>query len=600
MKFPLERFKKFCARLLIDTKEKGQMYLAWDNMLSTQRYFITEIAKAIDEGIHFFVILKGRQEGITTICAALDLFWHYEHAGMMGTFAAQDEPTKDAFRAMLTAYHDGLPTSFKVKRLQNNRYFMNFKNRSKLAMQIGGGTKSAGGKGRGQAFAYIHATECSSWEDEESLASILASLADTNPLRLQIFESTARGMNLFKNMWDDAREAVTQRAIFIGWWLNELYRKERDTNEFRVYGEDSPSIEEQEWITAVKQAYDFDIEPEQLAWWRWCLAEKIHDENFMMQEFPPTADHAFILSGKNFFSLPKLHEIALQIAREPDPQFWRFKFRDNFLETELEKCSDTSAQLRVWEQPVDDGFYSIGADPAYGSAAWADRSVVEVYRCYADRFEQVAEFCMPEIRTSAYAWVVCCLAGYYKNSMLNLEVNGPGQAVQEEIDNLRRQAAIIPKGEARGLRDAVGNMRYFIYKKLDSMGGGGAYGYLTTQASKDRMFNAFRDVVESNHSALHSRVLVDEMKIIVRETDGFLGASGRSKDDCTVASSLAAVQYRQYIEVKLKQMGITWGKELLKRQMVEQKGHEPTPQERSVNETVGKFMARIGVEFGTQ
>lgn len=576
------------------------MYLAWDNMLSTQRFFITEIARGIDDGIHFFVCLKGRQEGITTICAALDLFWHYEHAGMQGTFAAQDEPTKDAFRAMLTAYHDGLPGAFKVKRMQNNRYFMNWKNRSKLAMQIGGGVKSAGGKGRGQAFAYIHATECSSWEDEESLASILASLADTNPLRLQIFESTARGMNLFKNMWDDACEAVTQRAIFIGWWLNELYRKERGSNEFRVYGEDSPSIEEQEWITAIKQAYDFDLEPEQLAWWRWCLAEKIHDENFMMQEFPPTADHAFILSGKNFFSLPKLHEIAAQIDREAAPQCWRFKFGENFLETELEQCSETSAQLRVWEQPTDEGFYSIGADPAYGSAAWADRSVVEVYRCYADRFEQVAEFCTPEIKTYAYAWVVCSLAGYYKNSLINLEVNGPGQAVLEEMDNLRRLAGTIPKGQPMGLRDVVGNMRYFLYKKVDSMGAGGAYHWLTTQATKDRMFNAFRDIVESNHSALHSRILVDEMKIIVREPDGFLGASGRSKDDCTVASSLAAVQYRQYFDVKLKQMGITWAKEMVKRQLTEQKGRDATPQEAAVARTIGNFMAKAGIAYGQQ
>ena len=82
--------------------------------------------------------------------------------------------------------------------------------------------------------------------------------------------------------------------------------------------------------------------------------------------------------------------------------------------------------------------YSRGGDPAYGSAAWADRSVVEVWRCYADRFEQVAEFCTPEITTYKYAWVICYMAGAYKNSMVNLEINGPGEAVLGEIDNLRR------------------------------------------------------------------------------------------------------------------------------------------------------------------
>ena len=83
----------------------------------------------------------------------------------------------------------------------------------------------------------------------------------------------------------------------------------------------------------------------------------------------------------------------------------RFHFTDDFLQTKLEVVAEVMAHLRVWEEPDNDAFYSIGADPAYGSSAWADRSAIEVYRCYADRFEQVAEFCTAEITTYKFAWV---------------------------------------------------------------------------------------------------------------------------------------------------------------------------------------------------
>lgn len=599
MKFPVKRFYEFCANLTIDSRERGQIKLSQDNLLGTQTYFIEQLADGLNNGIHWFVILKGRQEGITTICAALDLFWHYEHDGMQGTFASHNEEARDDFRSMLTMYHEGLPKAYRIPIVQNNRYFISLKNRSKISMQIGGGGKKKGGKGRGKGLIFMHATECSSWEDEESLASIVASLAQINPNRLQIFESTARGMNLFKDIWDDANDAVTQRAIFIGWWRNQFYRKEQDSNEYRVYWDGRMTPVESEWVREVKALYDFDIEPEQIAWWRWMIAEIIHDEDYMMQEYPPTEDYAFILSGKNFFSLSKVHEIQEKIQLEEPPDWWRFTFSDDFLKTQAEKTIGKMGHLAIWEEPDDDGFYVIGCDPAYGSATWADRSVIEVYRCYADRFEQVAEFCTPEITTYKFAWVICFMAGYYKNSMVNVELNGPGEAVLGEIDNLRRQASMMsgtPYG--RSLKNVVGHMRYFLYKKLDSPFGGAVYHWKTTSETKDRAMNCFRDIVERGHGVIHSRTLTEEMKIIVREDNGFLGASGRGKDDCTIASAIAAECYVRYFVVKLKQMGITWNKERTRRLRVIEVGHEETAQEAAIKRSVGGFMKSVGIKFG--
>lgn len=589
--------------LTVDTKEQGQMKLSVENQLGTQREFITQVVSGLEANIHFFVILKGRQVGVTTLSSALDLYWHFSHNGMQGTFASHNEEARDSFRSMLTMYYEGLPKTHRIPLVQNNRYFLSFKNRSRIAMQIGGGAKKkqGGGKGRGQAFTFIHATECSSWEDEESLDSMLASLAQKNPQRLQVFESTARGFNLFHDMWKDAKRAVTQKAIFIGWWRNRLYRCEQDSNEYRVYWDGKLSASEREWVRAIKLMYGYEIEAEQMAWWRWMGAEIIHDENHLMQEHPPHEELAFILSGNNFFSVTRLEELRKSIAHEERPRYFAFRFGDDFMDTSAEETVETMGDLTVWEEPIDGAYYSIGGDPAFGSSDWADRFVISVWRCYADRLEQVAEFCVTDLSTYRYAWVLCYLAGAYKNSMVNLEVNGPGQAVLSEMKNLQRKIGSLPRNQARALTDVVGHMSWYLYQRLDSPGGGGrVYHYKTTRETKERMLNVYRDLWYRNMAYVHSTELVEEMKIIVREQeDGFLGASGRGKDDRVIAAALAAVQYTDYVQPKLAQMKVLYLAEERRRAQIAETGHGPTPEQDALGRNLKSFLQSIGMQHNT-
>lgn len=564
MKFPLQKFEQFCSRLIIDSKEEGQITLAPENQLGTQKYVIKEMVRGLENDVHYFVCLKGRQLGVTTITLALDLFWHWQHEGMQGTLAADSEENRDMFRDTLMTYYNGLPKAFRVPTIRSNRNFISFKNRSRIMMQIGGGKKTKGGKGRGKGLTFMHATEVSSWEDEESFASILASLAEHNPLRLYLFETTARGFNMFHDVWKTAKKATTQRAIFCGWWRNQFYRCKQDSAPYRVYWDGRLTPQEREWTRAIKLMYGYDIDAEQMAWWRWKLAEVINDENMMMQEYPPHEELAFILSGKNFFSPAKLKELNTRIDAEDEPTCYKITFGETFEDTEVEETIDSLAELLVWEAPDPDGFYSIGADPAYGSSEWADRFVIEVFRCYADRVEQVAEFCTSDLNTYRFAWVLCYIAGVYRQSRVNLEINGPGQAVFAEMQALRRRASSIPASDDTGIKNFLGGLRYYLYRRLDSVGGGVAYHWKTTTETKERMFNAFRDSNDRRECVLHSSELVDEMKIIVRE-DGFLGASGRAKDDRVVASCLAVVQYNDYLKYALAVEKITYAAEQEKR-----------------------------------
>jgi hypothetical protein len=554
MKFDLNHFYKFCKELKVETKELGIQRLG-QRLLGSQTYVMEEIAKGLNNNIHFFVILKGRQLGITTISLALDLYWHFKNPGFQGTLTTDTEENRDQFRTTLAMYMDGLPPEYKIPLMTHNRNQMVLKNRSRLFYQVAG-LRAKGSLGRGKGITYLHGTETSSWGDEEGLASLLASLAEKNPNRLYLFESTARGFNMWHDMWAVAKKARTQKAIFCGWWRNELYTADAKSDVYKVYWDGKLSPEEKEWTREVKKLYQFEINSRQIAWWRWKMNEGIKDEALMYQEFPPTEDYAFIMTGSSFFSHTRCTDQA-KVAKQLLPRFYRFSMGQYFEDTELINSTERMATLKVWEEPVDNAYYVIGADPAYGSSDWADRFCIQIYRCYADGLDQVAEFATSELNTYQFAWVVCYLAGAYKNSTLNLEVNGPGQAVINEMRNLKRQAQTMEPRKARGLMDVLSHMQHYLWRRNDSLGGvSNSLGYLTTHSSKERMLNYFKDYFERGMMNVYSMDLLEEMKSVVRD-QGSIAAYGRNKDDRVIATALGCVAFAEQLMPRLLQMRMT-------------------------------------------
>ena len=586
--FNLKNFWDFCSALRVDTKELGEVSLSPDNVLGTQKYFIEEIAKGINEGCHYFVILKGRQLGITTISIALDLYWSFKHSGMSGSMVTHTEEAREMFRATIELYMASLPDKWKVPVDKHNRTHLILKNRSRFSYQVAGTRKNTK-LGKGQALTFLHATEVSEFGDEEGMASLEASLAEENPDRLFIFESTAQGMNHYFDMWDNAKAAQSQKAIFIGWWRNQFYKKKKGTPEYRVYWDGKVSPEERKWITAIKKLYDFDIDDEQIAWWRWNMSEKTRDEQLMYQNFPPTEDYAFIMSGSNFFNNARVTDEYKKAIKLPANNF-RFVLRENFEDTELNQCSEKMQNLKIWEFPKAGAHYVIGADPAYGSSEWADRFCASVYRCYADGMEQVAEFNTPDCSPFQFAWVICYLAGAYmmndkSTCMLNLEINGPGQAVLTEMNQLKRVAANTQTSAARGVFNIVANIQNFMYKRQDSFGAPSAYHTMTNTKEKERMFGMFKDGFERGMITVKSSGCIDEMKGIVRE-DGFLGAPGRGKDDRIVASGLATVTWLDYVRLRLVQTGQT------KAQCIR---NESAGEQGAAQKTVSNYLKGVGL-----
>jgi hypothetical protein len=581
VKFDLQKFYKFCSELKIETKEEGLKKMG--NLLGTQTYVMEEIQKGLDEDVHFFVILKGRQLGITTISLALDLYWQFTHPGWQGTLVSDTEENRDMFRSTLAMYIEGLPKEYKIPLVAHNRNQMVLKNRSRIFYQIAGNKSRLG---QGKAITYLHATETASWGNEEGLASLIASLAEKNPERLYMFESTAQGFNMFHDMYKTAKSARTQRAIFCGWWRNEFYSVDPDSNLYKVYWDGKLSGEEKEWVKDIKKLYGVEINSRQMAWWRWKLHEGIKDESLMYQEFPPTEDYAFVMTGTSFFSNSRCTDAA-KAAKKEQPDHFRYVFGQLFQDTQVIPSTERLGTLKIWEEPIDTAYYVIGADPAYGSSDWADRFCIQVFRCYADGLDQVAEFATNEMNTYQFAWVIAHLAGAYKNSTLNLEVNGPGQAVINEIRNLKRIAVSTGGALGHGLLDVLGSMTNYIWRRNDTLGGlSNSIGYLTTSNSKERMLQYMKDSFEREMMTIKSMDTLEEMKTIVRE-DGFIGAPGRAKDDRVIACALATVAWAEQVQPRLMMQKIT--------REISQKQEEFTPEQVAVGRNVSDYLKKIGM-----
>ena len=547
-----DAFYDFASKVKIDSKEIGGA--SHFTPYTAQEIYFDGVFDGLAQDVHWFVVLKARQLGITTGSLILDLFWISYFPGLQGAIVTDTPDNAVKIRLLLTRMIESLPKAYSIPIVSHNKTGLVLANGSSLDY-ISAGTRRNGGLGRSRAFNFLHATECSSWGDQEGLDSLQKSLAAKFPARLYVWESTARGFNLFHKMWEEAQaDDLVKKAIFIGWWAKEDYsfvpsRSHKERELFEKYGKAEPSPEEVELIAYVKENYNFDVSREQLAWYR---HEKdpdgdpevqldIEDGGIIEQEMPWHEEQAFMSTGVTYFP-PSFINGALKDSFNYKFKGYRYYTGDDFFATTIEQVRvEKLAQLKVWEEPDPDGAYVIGCDPAYGSSDKADRYVAQVCRVYADGLDQVAEFCTTQIRPYQFAWIVAHLCGAYSNARLLMELNGPGEAVFTEfrhIQTLISSPQYKDRVDELGLKNIFKNIRTYMYKRADSFGQAAAMHWKTTGNNKIVLYSQLRDNFSLGTLKIKSAECIREMSHIVQSGISIEG-EGSNKDDRPMALCLA-------------------------------------------------------------
>lgn len=407
-------------------------------------------------------------------------------------------------------------------------------------------------------------SELCSYENEEGLIAFQESLSDMNPDRLYIYESTARGYNQWEVMWRAAREdPMHVRCVFLGWWSKDTQVIARDHADFKVYGETPPTEKEAEKIKLVRDRYGVQVTPEQLAWVRRKMdptAKQEGDANpeyegdsYKIQEQPWIEEEAFQQSGSIFFPALQLTEITQKFVSHkyktymflPGDEFWQMKIYSPAPTTR-------NIDLKVWEEPDPvDGNYVLGVDPAYGENEHNDRASIQVFRCYADGLDQVAEYATNFHNPRQLAWIIASIMGWYGSGQAQvryaMELAGGGTACFGEIRNLKHSidtGFFKAEADARGLNDIFRNVKTFLYSRPDAMHPGQNYHLKTTGQLKVTWLESFRGYVTSRAIHIRSQDLLAEMKTIAREGDT-IKAQGVLKDDRVLAAAFAVHCWEQ-------------------------------------------------------
>lgn len=405
------------------------------------------------------IVLKGRQEGISTATEAL-MFQDSATRPMVNTLivAHQDKATSALFR-MNKLFYDCLPKALQPMRKNSNAKELVFENptrnedekrrRPGLRSRISCVTAGGKGVGRSETFNNVHLSELAFWTGEvkETLLGIMQAVPD-DPDTMVIIESTANGFNEFKDLWDGAVAGTNGwRPVFLPWYMEPEYRKPVEPNtvwtaeERKMMGPPpEPSkagpvgrgeARERyepwtkgrgEYSGLCPDAEQYGLDEEQLSWRRWCIKTNCGgDEQLFRQEYPNTPDEAFLLSGDPFFdndtvmarrrAAPTPLRVGLFQHDEPEieggePKNWRFAEggkENNF--------------IRIYEEPVPGRPYVIGGDTA---GEGSDRFTAHVI----DNTDghQVAELQHP-LSEILYARQIFCLGHYYNDALIGVEVN---------------------------------------------------------------------------------------------------------------------------------------------------------------------------------
>jgi hypothetical protein len=571
-----ENFFEFLRYVRIDSKETGGDTPLLDHIYEAQSRFLDALWDALARDVHDLKCLKSRQLGISTICKPLVLFWMGVHDGIQGGMIFDTDQHKEAARTDIEDMIEGLPAKFKFPKIKSrNRYGLLLTNRSFLHFMAAGvkNSRSSGVLGRSSGLALIWASEVCSWNNDEGITSLKSSIAQDNPNRLYIWESTARGPGIWKEMVEEAKEDEFNQAFcFISWYHKQTQRIGRNSPAFARYGLDPPTTEEQERIDKVKELYGYEVDQEQLAWYRRFSDPLAKGETgapdaqdgLIQQDQPWTEDEAFILTGSTFFSSDRLNHVYNSHVSKKYSAY-RFIPALDFTSCHIEKARTwRESELKVWEEPESNAVYVIAADPAYGHSEKNDTSAAKVFRGYADCLEEVASYRSGSILPHQFAWLIWSLVGWYGSGsgqgvLIIIEVNGPGEAVWREV-GLTRAIVQSPSfrqiARDKGLYNIFQNARQYIYGRSDSMAPGHSYHWKTTSQLKVAAMERLRDYVHQDAILLRDPDTVTRMRDITRDGDA-IEAEGHGKDDDVYACAMATRGYEEKLRRPLLAKNMT-------------------------------------------
>lgn len=503
-------FELFCKeQVKILPKDSSKGFIAFE-FNDAQKIVAQKLEQQLKEtGRVRAIILKGRQMGLSTFTTARVFWKSYFNAYNKSVVMAHDSATSDALFNMSRNTISYMSEDFRPDFKKSNAKEIWFEHNDSGYRLYTAGSPEAG---RGTTPTIAHLSEVAFWtHDEKILAGLFQGISQADGTEV-ILESTANGVgNEFHRLWKDAVEGKNEYVpIFVPWFLMTEYRRKLP-----------PGFTTTEEEDILKKR--FGLDDEQIYWRRLKVAEGGH--NKFRQEYPCTAEEAFVVSGSNVFNLEKLNALI------PRPILAQREF--NFESSSFEDARQGS--LFVYSYPKFDEAFAIGADVALGVGR--DYSVAVVMNT---RREIVALYRNNTIDPSKFGDLLFYLGRYYNNALLAVESNSMGIATLNRLDQMKYV-----------------NMYYQTKIANVSREEGTRMGWRTTSASKPAIIGFLKNAIENDDIMIPSPIIINECMNYVADDTGKTNAITGGTDDTVISTAIVLEVIRTHGD-RLGTFNVPW------------------------------------------
>jgi hypothetical protein len=469
-------FRYFCRFLkIVDKKTK---------VVSLKLNAAQEVLIASIERNPWVFDLKARQMGGTTGIAAY-AFWHayFRPNFRVGVMAQSRESAEQIFE-IYKRFYDNMPEWLQFPTEKSNVREMLFFHGGMVRV-FTANTQSA----RGTTYNFLHCSEFAFYSDVEQ--TVRAVFQTATPDAVVVMETTANGLNHAHRLWVDNNG---YEKVFLPWTLSEEYTLDLRPAGFKTRHE--------KWREYGKE---HKLSSKQL-WWAYDTYRTKCGNNWQTfhQEYPITAEVAFITSGERYFDTIYPHAKAIPGYKE-------------------------------YATPHKYHVYSMGVDTASGSPSG-----------------DFSTFCVLDITNKDKPK---CVSTFYAR----LSPSDFSERVLKEAK--RWDALVVAEANSYGLsiiEHLIGEGYANLYRrtKFDKMAKRWReeLGFMTTVATRPVLLSGLHKAVSSDSLQINDERMKAEMNTFVYAKSGKPQADSGKHDDMVFAWALALAGVDQIDVVKEEKM----------------------------------------------
>lgn len=510
-------FAKFAEeQIKIVTKDATQGFVPF-KLNQSQQYITDKLSEQLEStGKVRAIILKARQQGISTYCAGR-VFWKtYFAQHTRSVVMAHDSATSDALFTMSKNLIQNMEGDLKPAEERSNAKEIIIKTPAYRDKEAKGSyrlyTAGSPEAGRGTTPTIAHLSEIAFWQhDEKILAGLFQGISQADGTEV-ILESTANGaQGEFYRLWKGAVAGENEYLpIFLPWYWTDEYRRKAPEGMELTTEEDN-----------LKEK--FGLDDDQLYWRRLKIAES--GELKFKQEYPSTADEAFVVSGSNVFDVDKLDSLIPEAPLSTRVWDTYSKMFDDGKE----------GKLQLWSYPKFDKPYVIAADVSLGVGQDYSTAVV-----LDQDYKVIALYRDNRIDPSTYGELLFYLGRYFNNAFLCVESNSMGIATLQKLEsmnyvNMYKQTKIANVSNEEGVR----------------------LGFRTTVSTKPVIIGNLKRLIADEAINIPSNIMIQELKDYISTSTGKTEASPGTHDDTVMALAMGCEVLRTHYD-KLVLNRMSW------------------------------------------